>query len=125
MQKAILSGAAPSAIYSPEYAATRKARQGILKRFFAWSERQEDNRFLWLAISLFGLIGMVLPITAIAILFAGGNNEVLWIIACAFNVPVLVLNLAAQPPKIILPALTLAVFVDACVIIASLVMLVG
>ncbi|HYK44009.1 MAG TPA: hypothetical protein VEV83_02510 [Parafilimonas sp.] len=121
MQKAILSGAAPSSIFSSEYIARTHAGPGILKKFFSWCATQDDNKFMWLAISFFGLIGMVLPITAMAILFAGGNSLALWIIACAFNVPVLILNLAAQPSKIVLSALTLAVLVDVCVIAVSLV----
>ena len=125
MQKAILSGAAPSSIFSPEYAATRQAKTSVIKKFFDWCASQEDKQFLWLAISLFGLIGMVLPVTAVAILFAGGNSLTLWIIACAFNVPVLILNLAAQPPKIVLPALTLAVLADVCVIVASLILFIS
>ena len=123
MQKAILSGAAPSSIFSPEYVGTKRTGTNILSKFFSWCAGQEDNRFMWLAISFFGLIGMLLPVTVIAILFAGGNSPALWIIACAFNVPVLILNLAAQPSKIVLPALMLAVLVDVCVIIASLVLL--
>jgi hypothetical protein len=123
MQKAILSGAAPSSIFSAEYVAIKHAGTNILSKFFSWCAGQEDNRFMWLAISFFGLIGMLLPVTAIAILFAGGNSLALWSIACVFNVPVLILNLAAQPSKIVLPALTLAVLVDVCVIVASLVLL--
>ena len=125
MQKAILSGAAPASIFSPEYVATKRARTSILSKFFTWCAGQQDNRFMWLAISLFGLIGMVLPVTAIVILFAGGNSLALWIVACAFNVSVLILNLAAQPPKIVLPALTFAVLVDVVVIVASLVLFVS
>ena len=125
MQKAILSGAAPSAIFSPEYHISRQAKTSIAKKFFAWCAAQEDNRFLWIAVSFFGVIGMALPLTAAAILFAGGNKEILWIIACAFNVPVLILNLAAQPAKIVLPVLSLAVLVDVCIIITSLVLFIN
>jgi hypothetical protein len=67
---------------------------------------------------------MVAPLTALAILFAGGNNEVLWIIACAVNVPVLALNLAALPTKVTLPVLFFALLTDVCIIVASLAMFV-
>jgi len=86
------------------------------KRFLQWCNKQEKNRFLWLAISLFGHIGMVLPLTLLSILFFGGNNFSLWIIACAINVPVLALNLAAQPPKVTLPVMCISLFANLAVI---------
>jgi hypothetical protein len=95
------------------------AKTEFLKNFFAWCERQEENRFFWMGIALFGLIGAVVPITLFAIYLAG-NNFNLWIITCAVNVPVLALNLAAQPPKVTLPALFIALLADAVLIAYSL-----
>src|ERR1051326_7951525 len=102
------------------YALGKTAKAGFFKRFFNWCSRQEEYRFLWLGISLFGLIGMVLPLTLLAILFFGGNNFTLWIIACAANVPVLALNLAAQPPKVTLPALFISLIVDVVMVAACI-----
>jgi len=87
-------------------------------KFIDWCNQQEEKRFLWLAISLFGHIGMVLPVTLLAILFLANNNFNLWIIACAVNVPVLALNLAAQPPKVTLPTMFISLLLDTAIIIS-------
>ena len=41
MQKAILSGAVPSSIFSPEYIATKQAGPNILSKFFSWCAAQK------------------------------------------------------------------------------------
>ena len=101
---------------------TRKSQIGFFKRFMNWCNKQEENRFLWLGISLFGLIGAVVPLTLLAIVFFANNNFMLWIIVCSVNVPVLALNLAAQPPKVTLPTLFFSLIVDAVVIVSCLAM---
>src|SRR5438045_1765585 len=68
------------------YKSKSLAERVLLKNFFAWCERQEVNKFLWIGIALFGLIGAVVPITLFAIYIAG-NNFNLWILTCAVNVP--------------------------------------
>ena len=93
-----------------------------LKRFLQWCNEQEKYRFLWLGISLFGHIGMVLPLTLLSIIFFGCNNFTLWIIACAVNVPVLALNLAAQPPKVTLPVMFVSLFANLVIIAVSVAM---
>ena len=75
----------------------------VISKFFSWCDAQQENRFLWLAVTCFAQIGMTLPPTAYFILFFGGNNLLLWIIIAAVNVPALVLNLAALPTKTTLP----------------------
>jgi hypothetical protein len=122
MKKLILSGEVGSIRTEQVYSAKRNAHTNTVSRFFKWCESQEENKFLWLALSFFGLIGMMLPVTALAILFGGGNNQLFWIIACAVNVPVLILNLAAQPLRTILPALCLALLTDAIIIVTCIVM---
>jgi hypothetical protein len=97
-----------------------KPQTNIFKKFLTWCEAQQDNRFLWLAVTCFAQIGMTLPATAYFILFVGGNNLLLWIIMSAVNVPVLVLNLAALPTKTTLPViffgwLTQAIIIMYCV----------
>src|SRR3954468_10756536 len=101
---------------------TGKIKTGFFKRFLNWCNKQEEYRFLWLGISLFGLIGMVLPLTLLAILFFANNNFTLWIIVCSVNVPVLALNLAAQPPKVTLPTLFFSLIVDAMIIVSCVAM---
>ena len=99
-----------------------KTKTGFFKRFINWSNKQEENRFLWLGISLFGLIGAVVPLTLLAIFYFANNNFTLWIIVCSVNVPVLALNLAAQPPKVTLPTLFFSLIADALIIVSCLAM---
>lgn len=91
------------------------SKSSILKKFMKWCESQEQYRFLWLGISLFGQIGMIVPLTLLAVLFFANNNFTLWIIVCSVNVPVLALNLAAQPPKVTLPTMFFALLVNVIV----------
>jgi hypothetical protein len=98
-------------------------QENVSTKFLSWCEAQETNRFLWLALSFFAQIGLTLPLTAVFIIFFGGNNLVLWIIAGVVNIPVLVLNLAAFPTKITLPFvffgwLTQAIIVMYCIVFA-------
>lgn len=93
---------------------------GFVSRFTAWCNLQEENRLLWLGISIVGGIGTVLPLTLLSIVFCVNNNFTLWVIACAFNVPVLVVNLAVQPAKVTLPTLFFAWMIDAIIIAYSL-----
>lgn len=97
-------------------------KTGFLNNFINWCKNQEENRFLWLGISLFGLIGAVVPLTLLAIFFFANNNFTLWIIVCAVNVPVLALNLAAQPPKVTLPTLFLSLIADVLIIVSCFAM---
>lgn len=97
--------------------------QTLLSKFVAWCEAQESNRFLWLAVALFAQIGLTLPLTAVFIVFFGGNNFLWWIILATVNIPVLVLNLAAFPTKTTLPFLffgwlTQAVIIACCIAFA-------
>jgi hypothetical protein len=95
-------------------------KENVFKKFLTWCEAQENDRFLWLAVTCFAQIGMTLPATAFFILFFGGNNLLLWIVMVAVNVPVLVLNLAALPTKTTLPFifsgwLTQAIIIMYCI----------
>ena len=84
---------------------------GVFQSYFSWVKRQDEKKFLWLAIAIVASIGMVLPITLFSIVNSG-NNFNLWIIACTVNVPVLALNLAAQPPRITIHFLLFAWLID-------------
>jgi hypothetical protein len=92
------------------------ATNTILARFMAWCEYQEEKRFIWLAIGFMGSIGMVLPVTVVAILLSPASSIALLIFALAINVPVLALNLAAQHTKITLPVMFFAWALDALII---------
>ena len=98
------------------YATTKTS---LLKKFFNWCNTQEKYRFFWLSVSIIGLIGAIVPLTLLAVYFFAGNNFILWIFICALNVPILALNLAAQPPKVTLPILLLSLIGDIMIIVGS------
>ena len=91
--------------------ASSRSHAGIFQKYTSWLKSQDEKKFIWLAIAVVGSIGMVLPITLFSIVNSG-NNFNLWIIACMINVPVLALNLAAQPPRITINFLFFAWLVD-------------
>ncbi len=81
------------------------AKPPLLQRFNLWLTNQEENRLFWLSIAVLGGIGTLLPLTLMAVVFWANNNFNLWVIALCINVPVLIVNLAAQLPKVTLPVL--------------------
>jgi len=91
-------------------------KRGVLSSFLEWCSGQEKNRFLWLGVSLMGSIATALPLTLLAIVFGANNEFALWVIACAANVPVLIINLAAQPVKYSLIVMFTAWIVDLLII---------
>jgi len=96
---------------------TARAHNNVFTRFYVWTVQQEEKRFMWLALTFLMQIGLALPCTLLAIVFLGGNNFNLWLIACVANVPSLALSLAAQPTKVTLPVLFFAWLVDAVIIL--------
>jgi hypothetical protein len=108
-----------SALEENVYARTA-VNTSFVKTFINWCNNQEENRFLWLGVSLFGLIGAMVPLTLMCIFFFADNNFSLWIVVCSVNVPVLALNLAAQPPKVTLPTLFLSLLVDTIIMVSCL-----
>ena len=110
-----------SPLYSEKSVKAKSIKANSVEKFIRWCGQQEKNRLLWLGIAIMGHIGMVLPLTLLAILFFAGNNFVLWIVVLCANTPVLALNLAAQPPKVTIPALFTSLVVDAAIIILAIV----
>ena len=106
-------------IVTPAVYVDRQPRANSLIRFIGWCDQQEQNRLLWLGIGVMGHIGMIVPLTLLAILFLANNNFVLWIVVLCANMPVLALNLAAQPPKITIPVMLTSLFVNIVVIVIS------
>jgi len=121
MQQTI-SSASFENILTPSAYIGKKPRTNSLRKFINWCDLQEKNRLLWLGIAVMGLIGMVLPLTLLSILFLANNNFALWIVVLCANMPVLALNLAAQPPKVTIPVMLASVTIDIVVIILSAVM---
>ena len=107
---------------SNKYYTYRTLQPGFVSKFIAWCNYQEKNRFFWLGISLLGGIGAVLPLTLISVVFWANNNFTLWVIACVFNVPILVVNLAGQPEKVTLPTLFFASLINLIIVAYSVTM---
>ena len=101
--------------------AVRQHRESVnvFQKFYNWTVQQEEKRFMWLAFTFVLQIGLALPCTLLSIVYLTGNNFNLWLVACVVNVPTLALNLAAQPPKVTLPALFFAWLIDAVIIISA------
>jgi len=69
-----------------------------------------------------GHIGTILPLTLLSILFLASNNFVLWIVVLCANMPVLALNLAAQPPKVTIPVMLSSLIINITIIVLSIVL---
>ena len=118
MQQTISSASFENIVTSAVYV-DREPRVNSLTRFIGWCDQQEQNRLLWLGIGIMGHIGMIVPLTLLAILFLANNNFVLWIVVLCTNMPVLALNLAAQPPKITIPVMVTSLLINIVVIVIS------
>ena len=117
MQHAISTADVKHFVAAAQQTATKEARVNAFSRFITWCEGQESSRMMWLVVNFLVQIGAALPCTLAAILFWGNNSFPLWVFACAINVPVLAINLAAQPTKITIPALLAAWTLDLMIIL--------
>lgn len=117
MQHAISPAEVKNYVAATQSTAAVRNKVNIVSRFMNWCKNQESSRMLWLVLTFLGQIGLAVPCTLAAILFWSDNSFPLWVFACAINVPVLAINLAAQPTKITIPALFFAWTVDAIIIL--------
>src|SRR6478735_8998738 len=117
MQHAISTAEVQNFIAVNQRVTVKKAQENVFSRFIDWCKQQEDSRMMWLGMSYLMQIGMALPCTLAAILFLGNNSFPLWIFACVINVPVLAINLAAQPTKFTIPTLFFAWAVNLMIIL--------
>ena len=92
----------------------------VFAKFFDWCKAQEKNRFGWLAISLASHGCILTPLVVFAV-GVSGNDFTLWMIAMLAMAVTLIVNLAAQPTKIIIPIFFLSIVVDIAVVIACIV----
>ena len=102
------------------YVTRHVTKESLINKFISWCNRQEDFRLFWMGIALLGGIGTVVPLTLLAVVFFADNNFALWVIVCTINVPILILNLAAQPSKVTLPALFFAWVTNALIVVYSI-----
>ena len=88
----------------------------VWKKFLAWAEKQEENRFTWTAIGVAGHGCFFTIITTLMILFTG-NHFMFWPFAIAAMAMVVVTNLAALPTKITIPVFFFSLLIDAVIIV--------
>jgi hypothetical protein len=121
MQHVLTSTKISNTISAGMLRSSAQTHKNVFTTFFAWCNAQESSRLLWMAAAFGGLILFALPCTALPMLLLGKNYMALWILTCAVNVPVVALSLAAQPTKIIIPALFISWIVDAGIILTTLI----
>src|SRR3954469_10258556 len=117
MQHVISTAEVKNFVAASQRANVKNVQANVFSKLINWCEGQESSRMLWLVMAFLLQIGMALPCTLTAILFWGNNSFPLWVFACVINVPVLAINLAAQPTKITIPALFVAWTVDLMIIL--------
>ena len=83
--------------------------------FITWCNKQEKNRFGWLAVALTGHGCFLTPMTLFAIILSG-NLFVFWMLAMAAMAMCLITNLAALPTKITIPVFFASIFIDIAII---------
>src|SRR5690606_36463413 len=72
-------------------------------RFLGWSERQQKNRLLWMAVAITGHGCIIFPITILAVMLSGHNNMFYWSLVLGSMCIVLITSLAALPTKWTIP----------------------
>jgi hypothetical protein len=118
MQQTIPIAAFENTLTFPTYV-QKPSRVNSLRRFMSWCDQQEKNRLLWLGLGIIGHIGTIVPLTLLSILFLADNNFALWIVVLCVNMPVVALNLAAQPPKVTIPVMLTSLVINVVVIAIS------
>jgi hypothetical protein len=93
----------------------KEVSTSVWKRFIHWTDSQEENRFLWLAVALFGHGCVITIITIIAILLSG-NHFILWPFAIGAMTLCVITNLAALPTRVTIPVFLFSVLVDVVII---------
>lgn len=86
-----------------------------VEKFFNWCKKQEEKRFLWLAIAVVGH-GCFFTIITVASILLAGNSFILWPFAIAAMAMPLITNLAALPTKITIPVFFFSLFIDLVII---------
>ena len=105
--------------YSPAYV-KKEAGVSAWKIFIKWADGQEENRFMWLAIAIFGH-GCFFTIITVGAILLSGNSFILWPFAIGAMAMTLITNLAALPTKITVPVFFASLLIDAVIIAICLV----
>jgi|SRR5690606_18963627 len=88
----------------------------LWKKFILWSEAQEENRFLWVALAIAGH-GCVFTILTVITIVLTGNHFIFWPFAIGAMAASLISNLAAMPTKVTIPILFFSLLVDLAIIV--------
>lgn len=115
MKAALHHSEANSSYYNNTYTAEKA---GLLQRFSAWLDTQEEKRIFWSALSLVGH-GTFFTIITFATVILTGNVTALLAITCATMMTVLAVNLAALPAKYIIPIFFGSLLIDLLVMITA------
>ncbi len=90
------------------------------KRFIDWTTAQDENRYVWLAVGLFGHGCVLAPITLLFTAMSG-INMIFFSLVILSMAAVLVSNLAAMPTRYTIPILFGSVLLNIGVMVASFV----
>ena len=104
-----------------DYTAHKFSVKTLWQKFINWSGLQEDNRFLWLTISLVGHSTILTPVTILSIALTS-KIFVLVVIAVFSMITAVVVNLATIPVKYIVPVFFLSMLIDILIIITAIVL---
>ena len=94
------------------------AKISLVSRFAAWTSGQQNNRLMWLGLSIAGHGCFLTPLTVALVAFTG-MNLALFMLATVAMAITLIVNLAALPTKITIPVLVLSILIDIVVIISA------
>lgn len=97
------------------------SKNNYLQRFLQFAEKQQPNRFGWLAFALFAQGCLLAPVTILAIIH-NGNSPGLWMACVLTFVVTEVTNLAAMPTKITIPIFFAGAIMDLFLIALAFIM---
>jgi hypothetical protein len=98
---------------------TSVAKIPALSRFMEWAKGQEENRIMWIALSL-TIHGCILaPLAIFAVLIAGNPLSLFMIVLASMGVA-LVTNLAAMPTKVTVPVFFITALIDLIIMVVCL-----
>ena len=95
------------------------AKISLVSRFATWTSGQQNNRLMWLGLSIAGHGCFLTPLTVAIVAFTG-MNLALFMVATVAMAIALIVNLAALPTKITIPVLILSILIDIVVIMSAI-----
>lgn len=99
---------------------TRSAGNFLASRFFEWTKGQRKNYLAWVGGSIMAQAGIFLPVTMMLLIF-NQASFLLIALALAILTIVIIIDLAVESTKIIIPVFFLAILADLTLVIWSMV----